>query len=419
MYLFALALKSLVNRRITASLTVLAIALSVTLLLGVEKMRTEAKASFANTISGTDLIVGARSGSIPLLLYSVFRIGNATNNIGWDSYQDIARGLQVAWTIPLSLGDSHRGFRVLGTTSDYFEHYRYGPKRPLAFAQGGPFEDLFDAVVGADVARELGYRPGQSIVVAHGAGAAEFSRHDDKPFRVAGILAKTGTPVDRTVHVGLEAIEAIHLDWRGGARMPGREIGPDAVCRMDLSPKVITAFLVGLKSKTAVFAMQRRINEYKGEPLLAVLPGVALQELWGLMGTAEAALVAVSGFVVVTGVLGMLTMMLAGMNERRREMAILRSVGARPAHIFFLFVAEAATLTALGIALGLGLLYLALLGIQPIVDSGYGLYIPVTPPTDRDLAVIGLVFLAGAIAGLVPAYRAYRQSLADGMIVRT
>ena len=419
MYLFALALKSLVNRRITASLTVLAIALSVTLLLGVEKMRTEAKASFASTISSTDLIVGARSGSIPLLLYAVFRIGNATNNIAWDSYQYLARNPQVAWTIPLSLGDSHRGFRVLGTTKGYFEHYRFGPKRSLVFAHGGPFEDLFDAVVGADVARELGYRLGQPIVVAHGAGAAEFSRHDDKPFRIAGILAKTGTPVDRTVHIGLEAIEAIHVDWRGGARMPGHEIGADAVRRMDLSPKAITAFLVGLKSKTAVFAMQRRINEYKGEPLLAVLPGVALQELWNLMGTAEAALVAVSGFVVMTGVLGMLTMMLAGMNERRREMAILRSVGARPAQIFFLFVAEAATLTALGIALGLALLYLVLLGVQPIVDSGYGLYIPITPPADRDWAVIGLVFLAGTIAGFVPAYRAYRQSLADGMIVRT
>lgn len=419
MFLVSLALRSLVNRRATAALTVLAIALSVTLLLGVEKMRTEAKTSFANTIAGTDLIVGARSGSIPLLLYSVFRIGNATNNISWESYRELARNPQVAWTVPLSLGDSHRGFRVLGTTRDYFEHYRFGPKRPLAFTEGKPFEDLFDAVVGADVAKELNYKLGQSVVVAHGVGAAEFSRHDDKPFRVAGILAKTGTPVDRTVHIGLEAIEAIHVDWRGGARIPGNEVGAEALRRMDLSPKAITAFLVGLKSKTAVFAVQRRINEHKAEPLLAILPGVALQELWSLMGVAETALMAVSGFVVVTGVLGMLTMMLAGMNERRREMAILRSVGARPAHIFFLFVTEAAALTAFGIGLGMALLYLVLLGIQPIVDAGYGLYIPVTPPTGRDLALIGLVFLAGTLAGFAPAYRAYRQSLADGMIVRT
>ncbi|MBM3566834.1 MAG: ABC transporter permease, partial [Alphaproteobacteria bacterium] len=315
--------------------------------------------------------------------------------------------------------DSHRGFRVMGTTAGYFEHYRYGAKRPLAFAEGKPFADLFDAVIGADVAKELGYRLGQAVVIAHGLGAAELSRHDDKPFRVAGILAKTGTPVDRTVHVGLEAIEAIHVDWRGGVRIPGNEVAADALRRMDLAPKTVTAVLVGLKSKMAVFAMQRHINEYRPEPLLAVLPGVALQELWGMMGVAETALIAISGFVVAAGVLGMLTMMLAGMNERRREMAILRSVGARPAHIFFLLVLEAAILTALGLGVGLALLHAALFGIQPIVESVYGLHIPLAPVAGGELALMGLVFAAGTLAGLIPAWRAYRQSLADGMIVRT
>ena len=133
MIVLRLALQSLRNRWLTALLTVLAIAVSIMLLLGVEKVRTGARQSFADTISGTDLIVGARSGSIQLLLYSVFRIGNATNNITWASYQDIAARPEIAWIVPLSLGDSHRGFRVLGTTPDYFAHYRYrqthGPRR--------------------------------------------------------------------------------------------------------------------------------------------------------------------------------------------------------------------------------------------------------------------------------------------------
>ena len=117
-----LALQSLRNRALTASLTVLAIAFSVMLLLGVEKVRTGARQSFADTISGTDLIVGARSGAIQLLLYSVFRIGNATNNVTWKSYSDIAKRPEVDWIVPISLGDSHHGFRVLGTTPDYFTH---------------------------------------------------------------------------------------------------------------------------------------------------------------------------------------------------------------------------------------------------------------------------------------------------------
>ena len=118
-----LAARSLWNRRGSALLTVFSIAVSVTLLVGVERVRTEARASFANTISGTDLIVGARSGDLNLLLYAVFRIGNATNNITWQTYQELAARREVAWTIPLSLGDSHRGFRVLGTSTAYYDNY--------------------------------------------------------------------------------------------------------------------------------------------------------------------------------------------------------------------------------------------------------------------------------------------------------
>lgn len=414
----SLAIKSLLNRRVTVSLTLAALAVSVMMVLGVEKLRTEAKASFAATISGTDLVVGARSGAIQLLLYSVFRIGNATNNISWQSYQDIAGRPDVAWTVPLSLGDSHRGFRVLGTNGDYFRHYRYGRKQPLAFAAGGPFSDLFDAVLGAEAARVLGYKLGDQLVVAHGLGAQGFSNHKDKPFRVAGILARTGTPVDRTVHVSLEAIEAIHADWRNGAPVPGMRVTADQLRRMNLTPRAITAFLVGTKSRFAAFTLQRDINEYRAEPLLAVLPGVALQELWDLMGTAEAALAAVSVAVVAAGLLGMMIMLLSGLNERRREMAILRSVGARPLHLFALLVSEATVLTAAGAALGLGLFYGALVVIRPVLDSRYGLFLEISAPTGHDLAILGAVVAAGVLAGAVPAFGAYRQSLADGMTVR-
>jgi len=419
MSIFTIALKSLLNRKVTVGLTLVTIALSVALLLGVEKVRIEAKTSFANTISGTDLIVGARSGPIPLLLYSVFRIGNATNNISWQSYSELAARPEVAWTIPLSLGDSHQGFRVLGTSRGYFEHYRFGAKRALTFTAGAPFDDVFDAVIGADVAKVLGYNVGDQVIIEHGLGQVGFSRHEDKPFHIAGVLAKTGTPVDRTVHVSLEGMEAIHLDWRGGSRVPGLSVDADKARHMDLQPRAITAFMVGLKSRTAAFSVQRAINEYRAEPLLAILPGAALQELWELMGTAEAALAIVSIFVVVIGLLGMLTMLLASLNERRREMAILRSLGARPAHIFSLLVAEATIISGIGAVLGLGIVYLLLVAAQPIVESNFGLFIAIGWPTTRDAAILGLVVAAGFIAGAVPAYRAYRQSLADGMMVNT
>tara|TARA_Y100000588_G_scaffold152283_1_gene166421 strand:- start:10182 stop:11441 length:1260 start_codon:yes stop_codon:yes gene_type:complete len=413
-----LAWKSLLNRRFSALLTIGAIALSVMLLIGVERIRTEARASFANTISGTDLIVGARSGSIQLLLFSVFRIGNATNNITWQSYQDIAEHDAVAWTVPISLGDSHRGFRVLGTDHRYFEHYRFGRKQPLTFAQGARFEDVFDAVLGAEAASELGYYLDQNIAIAHGAGKVTFHEHDDKPFSVVGILAPTGTPVDNTIHVSLEGIEAIHVDWKNGAPVPGTKISAENARKMDLSPKAITAFLVGLKSKIATFQLQRKINEYRAEPLLAILPGVTLAELWDVIGVAEQMLLVVSVFVVLVGLSGMLVALLSSLNERRREMAVLRSVGARRHHIVALMVSEAVVLTVIGIGVGLALLYMLMIAAQPVLQDRFGILIALSPPGAYELALLSLVLLAGAVVGLIPAYQAYRNSLADGLTIR-
>ncbi|MCW8907593.1 MAG: ABC transporter permease [Sedimenticola sp.] len=418
MYILTLALKSILNRRSTVLLTIVSLALSVMLLLGVERLRADMRESFANTLSGTDLVVGARSGSVQLLLYSVFRIGNPTNNVSWESYQDIRSHKLVAWTVPLSLGDSHRGFRVLGTTPDYFRHYRYGGGEALQIGRGRVFDDLYDAVIGADVARELGYEVGQQIVLAHGAGDVSFVQHDDKPFRVVGILERTGTPVDRTVHVSLSAIEAIHLGWDSGAPVPGRQAGAARIAGQDLEPKSITAVLVGLKSRIAAFRVQRFINEYREEPLLAVLPGVALQELWDTLGIARQALLAISALVVLVGISGMTTTILTGLNERRREMAVLRSVGARPWHIFVLIVGESGVVMLIASVLGVGALYAVQWIAHPLIQSAFGLSLPVHALSAHEWKLLAAALTAGLLVGLVPAYRAYRYSLADGMTIR-
>ncbi len=418
MPILSLAWKSLLNRRFTVMLTVFSIALSVALLLGVERLRDQTRASFANTISGTDLIVGARGGAVQLLLYSVFRMGDASNNLSWESYQAIARHPKVAWTVPMSLGDSHRGYRVLGTNGDYFEHYRYARKQALSFAQGTPFSDLYDAVLGAEVASALGYRLGDPIVLAHGASDVAFARHDDKPFRVVGILARTGTPVDRTVHVSLQGIEAIHVGWESGA--PARGLSPSAerARTMDLTPEAITAILVGLKSRIATFQVQRYVNDYRAEPLTAILPGATLSQLWSLIGIAENALLIVSTFVVVVGLFGMLTAVLTSLNERRREMAILRSVGARPGHVFALVMGESGVLTLFGVALGFTLLHVLLFVAQPILENQFGISIAIGAPSLYEISLLGIICASGILIGAIPAYRAYKLSLADGLSVR-
>ncbi|MHA7228189.1 ABC transporter permease [Vibrio campbellii] len=412
-----LAWKSLMNRKATAILTIMTVAISVVLLLGVERIRTQAKDSFANTISGTDLIVGGRSGQVNLLLYSVFRIGNATNNIDWKSYQEFANHRAVAWAIPISLGDSHKGFRVMGTNHSYFEHYKYGSKQPLTFSEGREFNGLFETVLGSDVAKKLGYKIGSEIIIAHGISDVGFSRHDNLPFKVVGILAPTGTPVDKTVHVSLEAIEAIHVGWESGARLGPTPSAADLKAR-DFQPKQITAMLVGLKSRIQTFALQRQINTYPKEPLSAIMPGVALHELWGMMSVAEQALMAVSGFVVVAGLLGMLSSLLTSLQERRREMAILRAMGARPKHVFSLLISEASLLTFAGIITGVAGLYSILALLQPIIQQSYGIHLTLTALSPYEWMLLGFVQCAGIVIGFIPAFRAYRQSLSDGMTIR-
>ena len=404
-------------RGVTVGMTVLSIGLSVALFLGVDKVKAGAKASFSDTISGTDLIVGARSGSVQLLLYSVFRIGNATNNVTWESYLDLRARPEVEWIVPISLGDSHRQFRVMGTNVAFFEHYKYRQGRALTFQDGVVMEDLFDAVIGHDVAKVLGYAVDDPIVVAH--GLASFTEHKDQPFRVSGILEKTGTPVDRTVIVAMEAIEAIHVDWKGGAKIPGQTTPVEVIRQMDLTPSAITAALVGVESRLQTFSFQRAINQYPEEPLLAILPGVALQELWGIVGIAETALVAVSIMVVITALIGMMATVFSSLNTRRREMAIFRAMGASPVAIFGFLVLEAILTTVAGSLLGLGFLYLGLFIAQPMIDSAFGLFLPIEAPAGREILVLFAVIVAGAAVSLIPALRAYRLSLADGMMVRT
>jgi len=416
--MIGIAWKSLCNRWPTALLAMLAIAMSVALILTVEKLRRDARSSFTQTVSGTDLIVGARSGAVQLLLYSVFRIGNATNNISWESVEHIQGRKAVDWVIPISLGDSHAGFRVLGTNHDYFTHYRYGNKQSITFAQGNPFSDVFDAVIGSQVAEQLGYKIGDDMVVAHGTGSVGIVKHDKQPFKVSGILSPTGTPVDRAVHVSLQGIEAMHVDWRNGASVKGEGTSADTIREMDLSPSAVTALLVGLKSRGTVFREQRAINTYRAEPLLAVLPGVALQELWNLVGVAEKALLIVSICVVVAGLVNLISVLLAGLNERRREMAVLRSSGARPRHVFLLLCIESTVLTLGGIFAGL-LLHYVLTSLGSIyMQQRFGLTINLGWPDASDIKILATIAVAGLLAGTLPALQAYRKSLADGLTQR-
>ncbi|BFM15449.1 ABC transporter permease [Maricurvus nonylphenolicus] len=407
-----LALKSLLNRKGSVLLTLMAMTVSVFVLLGVEHIRHQAKSSFANTVSGMDLIVGSRTGSLNLLLYSVFRIGSPTNNIDWDSYQDIANNPKVKWAIPITLGDSHKGYRVMGTTQEYFEHFSYGQQHPLAFKAGKPFEGMFDVVIGSDVAKKLGYSLGDNLVLAHGIASTSFSLHDDLPFAVTGILKPTGTPVDQTLHVSLAGIEAIHVGWKQGVKIPGQQPSREELEQLEkeLHPASVTALMVGLTSRMATFHVQRNINNYRKEPLMAILPGVALSELWQMMGILENTLLLISILVFASSLLGLSAMQLSSIREREREIQLLRVVGAPPSFLFLLIELEALLIAACSVLLGAGLLSLCLLIAKDVLVSEFGLHISMSIFSESSLYLVGIIIVASSIAAIIPSLNAYAKA---------
>jgi putative ABC transport system permease protein len=238
-----LALKSLANRRFSTVLTVFSITLSLVLLMSVERIKRAAEDGFTQSVSGVDLIVGARSGPLQIVLYTVFNIGQATQNVSMESYEEIKALPEVEWTIPYSLGDGHKGFRVVATNSDFFRHYQFRAKEKIEFSAGGELKGLFDVVIGADVAQSLGYQLGSAVVVAHGVTTGiGIQSHDDKPFQVVGIMKPTGTPLDRALYISLEAMEAIHVDWQSGsAPSEDKKIQTEQLTAEMLKPKTITS----------------------------------------------------------------------------------------------------------------------------------------------------------------------------------
>lgn len=404
-----LAIKSLLNRRASVLLTIIAIAVSVTLLLAVERVREQVQNHFANTVSGTDLIIGARTGQTQLLLSSVFHIGSMTNNMSWESFTDIKARPEVSWAIPISLGDSVQGLPVVATTDAYFQHFKYGNKQTLQFADGHAFESAEDVVLGADAAERLSKSIGDDIIIAHGSGGISFSQHAQHPLTVTGVLKRTGTPVDQAVLVTLHSLEMIH---NGEHSHSGHQHEGEPPAES------ISAAMLGLKAKPLALRLQRQINTYEKEPLTALLPGMTLQQLWKTLRVFEQALTAISAMVVLIGLLGMLTIMLASLRERRREMAVLRAVGAGPGTIFGLLLSEALLLTVVGAFSGLLLLYALQWSLAGVIQSQTGIILGSSWPSSAEWWRIALVIAAGFLLSLIPAWRAYRNSLADGLTVK-
>ncbi len=408
-----LAYQSLLSRKITVFLTVISLTVSIVLFLSIDTLRLGAKKSFFGNVKSGDLILGSRSGEIQLLLYSLFQIGTPTNNISWESYKEISKKPEIDWIIPISLGDSHKQFRVMGTTRDYFNKFSFRKNQKLQYKEGTYFENTFDVVIGYDVAKMLNYKLEDSIIIAH--GIASQSLHDAFPFKIKGILNKTGTSIDKLVLVSLEALEAIHKDWKTGSKIPTKINSKKNYTDQDLIPKEITAAIIKLKSPISVFKIQRDINDYEFEPLQAIIPGIVLTKLWKVVSVTENIMLSISAMVIVSSLIGLIAILYSTLNNRRKEMALLRIVGASPKTIFNLLLIEALIISFSSIIISILITQFLNLILFPILDQKFGIYLENKFLVLKDLYFFVTVLLTSVFVSFFPALQAYKNSINDGI----
>jgi len=422
----SLAWHSAWSRRFALALVTVSVSVSVLILLGVQQLREDARRSFSNALSGVDLIVGPRGSATELMLYSVFQIGRPSRNMGIRGYDEIRRMPQVRWAVPIQLGDSYKGHPVLGTTATLFTEFKSQGKG-LQWTQGRAFanpsdnaEAMSEVVLGAEVAKRFGHLVGDKLVLTHGAGGGpEDTDHDDHPLTIVGILAATGAPIDRTVLLNLEGFEAMHQGWGMGISPKSLKSAaaalPEVANPKDLQPVSLSAVWVGLHNRAEVFSVRRKIESFNRDPLMAVLPGVALDELWQVVKVVENSLVLIGMLVAVSAMLSVAAVLLVAMSGRRKELSILRAMGAAPRALLGFVLLESVLVCLLGIVCGYAASQLLMWGAQDVLRTGFGVMVQPGLPSGESLVSLGALFSVAVLASLMPAWRAYRLSLMDGL----
>jgi len=410
--MLSLLLKSMRSRIIPTSLVTISLMASMVLLLSIERIQQGAEEGFNQSISGVDAIIGPRSSSIELVLYTVFHLGRPTNNITTKTVNDVKLRGDISWLVPIALGDSHKGFRVVATEPNYFEHIKYANGQPLVFSKGVAFAELSETVLGSDVAEKLSYRVGSKIQITHGSVESIGSKHDDFSFVVTGILNKTGTPIDRAIFLDLKGYELLHLGWKSGKKIFNLDdINLSSLPEDALIPKTVTAAFIGLKSKLTLFNFSKNIREYPKEAISAVIPGIALSELWSIVGLVDKGFQLLSWIIIAISLIAMVTLIIASLDNRKQEMTIYRANGASPKFLAMMVLCES---LVIGLTAIVGAIILVTI-VTYFATVQLNLALGISPSfkwiSMGEITVFSFILLAGALSSLIPAVMVFRKNL--------
>ena len=383
------------SRPLAAALNLLLLSLGLASITLVLLVNHQIQQAFARDLAGIDVVVGAKGSPLQLILSGVFQIDTPTGNVPLADVQTLQANPQVAKLIPISMGDSFKGYRIIGTTPDYLSHYAG------VMASGALWQAPMQAVLGAKVARDTGLRVGDSFVGSHGLGGGGHA-HGQTPYAVTGVLAPSGSVMDRLILTATESVWRVHE----------KDTALDAADQKILEEeREVTLALIQYRSPLAAVTFPRFINTTTD--MQAAAPAVEISRLLGLIGIGADVLRAFAGVLLLTAGVSVFIALWSAVRERRADLALLRMLGAAPRQLAALLWCEALWLallaTLLGLALGQGVA--ALLAVALDVDKSISL-----AALNWPVALLSVPALALGVAvasALLPTWEAYRVSVLE------
>ena len=389
--------RSLRQHALSTIITAGSIALACGLLMTVWMVKTQSQTAFTQTTTGFDAVLGARGSKLQLVLNAIFHLEASPGNLAWADYEGIKRHPAVKTAIPIAVGDNLRGYRIVGTLPELFEKVEFAPGKKFAVKGGGKFfsdaPEAREAVAGAFAAQKLGLKVGDTFHPFHGLAFDAKNQHDET-YTVVGVMAPTNTPVDRVIWIPLKGVQTMS--------------GHDAKAATDIS-----AVLIQLRTPSAGFMLDMMYNKQGNRLTLAYPVGAIIAELFGKIAWFDQVLTLVAYLVALVAAGSVLASIYNSMSARRRDLAILRALGARRRMIFGAVVAEAACIGVLGAVAGFAVYFGLLTGVAEVIRAQTGVVLDVGA-RHAVLWICPLAMVAlCALGGIVPALKAYRTPVAE------
>jgi putative ABC transport system permease protein len=451
MNLMKIVMKNMRQRALATWLTGTSVALGVALAIAIILIKQGVQQRFEQGTVGYEMVVGAKGSPLQLVLNTVYNLDISPGNISWKLFEQLRADPRVKLAVPFSVGDNFHGFRIVGTTDAFFKDFEFEPGqkpelaagrvftfseaalksafqeaaerakerearergeevKPPPAPEGTPVNRPFEAVIGSTVARETGLQIGQTFIAAHGVQpSAEAKLHTENPWTVVGILKPTRTAADRAIYINLDSFYHIEGHELRAPTGPVKEEEKDN----DPDPGQVSSIVLKLRSPIHAFPLYREINDR--QDAMAAFPAAEIRKLFSIVGNIDRLLFAQAILVLVVAGVAIAVSIYNSMSERRREIAILRALGARRATIFSIVLLEAMTICIIGAAVGLLGGHLVVAAANGALYRASGFVIPAFHMQALEWYILSVAVILGAISGIGPAWGAYRTDVARNL----